>query len=169
MEKRLNKKIADWCVQFKDNLRSKINELSFNDKDKTNELFEYLYEYEKMTFDKDDLIKRKRIKNSIPSSNRCNARRANGEQCTRKRKEGCDCCGTHSKGTPNGFMLSASEFDTSTKKLEVYAEDIGGIVYYIDKFNNVYMTEDVLKGIENPRIIAKTIKVNGTTIIQENI
>lgn len=167
MEKRLNKKIGDWCVLFKDSIRSKINELSFNDKDKVNELLEYLYEYEKILFDKDDLIKRKRIKNSIPSSNRCNARRANGEQCTRKRKEGNECCGTHSKGTPNGCMLMNDSTETSTKKLEVCAEDIGGIVYYIDKFNNVYKTEDVLQGKENPKIIAKSTKINGITLIQE--
>lgn len=167
MEKRLNKKICDWCIEFKDSIRYKMNELSFNDKDKVNDLLEYLYEYEKLSFDKDDLIKRKRIKNSIPSSNRCNARRANGEQCTRKRKEGNECCGTHSKGTPNGCMLSNNLTDNTCKKLEVCAEDIGGIVYYIDKFNNVYKTEDVLQGKENPRIIAKSAIINGVTIVQE--
>jgi hypothetical protein len=30
-----------------------------------------------------------------------------------------------------------------------------GIVYYLDKFNNVYKTEDILKEIENPTVIAR--------------
>jgi hypothetical protein len=42
--------------------------------------------------------------------------------------------------------------------LEVVAEDIGGIVYYLDAFGNVYNTEDVLKGKDNPQIVAKYVK-----------
>jgi len=30
--------------------------------------------------------------------------------------------------------------------LEIRAEDIDGIIYHIDKFNNVYSTEDIFKG-----------------------
>ena len=37
---------------------------------------------------KDDLQKRKRIKNIVPSNDRCIALRANLEQCTRRKKEG---------------------------------------------------------------------------------
>jgi GH25 family lysozyme M1 (1,4-beta-N-acetylmuramidase) len=39
--------------------------------------------------------------------------------------------------------------------LEVCVEEIGGIVYYIDKYKNVYRTEDILQGKDNPKIIAK--------------
>jgi GH25 family lysozyme M1 (1,4-beta-N-acetylmuramidase) len=42
----------------------------------------------------------------------------------------------------------------TTQKLEVVAEEIKGIVYYIDTYNNVYKTEDILKEKENPQIIA---------------
>ena len=38
--------------------------------------------------------------------------------------------------------------------VEIRAEDINGIIYHIDKFNNVYSTEDILKGVENPKIVA---------------
>ena len=44
---------------------------------------------------------------------------------------------------------------------------IKGIVYYIDKFNNVYKTEDILEGRENPRIIAKCVRENGKCTIPE--
>jgi hypothetical protein len=153
MEKRINKKFESYITNFKDDVRKKISDLAFDNK-KMNELIEFVYEYERFSISKDDLNKRKRIKNSIPCSNRCNAKRANGEQCTRRRKEGCEFCGTHSKGAPNGMVL-ADEQNAITKKVEVFAEDIFGIVYYIDNIGNVYKTEDVMEGKENPQIIAK--------------
>jgi endonuclease III len=49
----------------------------------------------------------------------------------------------------------ASIEEDAKQNMEVVAEDIFGIVYYIDKYNNVYKTEDILKGVENPQVIAK--------------
>jgi hypothetical protein len=164
MEKRLNKLSENYITNFKNNIRDKILEINFQEKTKINELMEYIYDYERLVFVKEDFVKRKRVKNSIPSTNRCNARRASGEQCTRRRKDNCEFCGTHSKGVPHGFMAEENATQ-STQKLEVHAEDIQGIVYYIDKFNNVYKTEDIISGKENPSIIAKCIKtVSGYSI-----
>ena len=67
---------------------------------------QYVYDFERLLLVKDDFIKRKRIKNAIPVTNRCNALRANNEQCTRRRKDGCEFCGTHSKGTPHGLVAN---------------------------------------------------------------
>jgi len=167
MEKRLNKKIEIYITTFKDSIRNKINELSFNEKPLINELLEYVYDYERLSIIKDDFIKRKRIKNAIPVNNRCNAKRANGEQCTRRRKNKCEYCGTHMKGTPHGFFQLDDATETSNQKMEVVAEDVCGIVYYIDKFNNVYKTEDILEGKENPGIIAKCLRNNGNITIPE--
>jgi hypothetical protein len=119
-----------------------------------------MYEYEKMALTKEDFSKRKRVKNCIPELNRCNALRGNGEQCTRKKKEGCEYCGTHVKGTPHGLINSTECSETISQKVEVFAEEIFGIVYYIDKFNNVYKTEDIVEGKQNPQIIAKYVKNN---------
>ena len=164
MEKRLNKISETYITNFKNNIRDKILEINFEEKTKINELIEYVYEYERLSFVKEDFIKRKRVKNSIPCTNRCNARRANGEQCTRRRKENCEFCGTHSKGVPHGFMEEENTTH-STQKLEVIALDIQGIVYYIDKYNNVYKTEDIILGKDNPAIIAKYVKTaTGYTI-----
>ena len=41
-----------------------------------------------------------------------------------------------------------------SKKNTVWAQDIKGIMYYIDDTRNVYNTEDVMKNVVNPRIIA---------------
>jgi hypothetical protein len=54
-----------------------------------------------------------------------------------------------------------------TKKIDVVATNISGIVYYIDKFNNVYKTEDILEGKIDPAIIAKAKVVNGQICIPE--
>jgi len=37
--------------------------------------------------------------------------------------------------------------------LDISSEDINGIIYHVDKFNNVYNTEDILKNVENPRVV----------------
>jgi hypothetical protein len=155
MEKRLNKKIEVYVTSFKDAIRNKIGSLDFEDKEKMNELIEYVYEYDRFVLIKDDLNKRKRVKNSIPSSNRCSAKRASGEQCTRRRKENCEFCGTHAKGTPNGLITGTDTEIQHLQKVQVTAEEISGIVYYIDSFKNVYRTEDILAGKSNPEIVAK--------------
>ena len=40
-------------------------------------------------------------------------------------------------------------------KKEVWVEEIGGIMYYLDNNNNVYNTEDVMSNRENPKIISR--------------
>ena len=167
MEKRINKKVEGYITSLKDSIRGKINELDFQDKNKTIELIEYVYECERLLINKDDLNKRKRIKNSIPCLNRCSAKRANNEQCTRRRKENSEFCGTHCKGTPNGLIQEQLSNELMIQKVEVFAEDVNGIVYYLDKFNNVYKTEDILANKQNPEIIAQYIKDGSRYTIPE--
>ena len=166
MERRLNKLIETYITTFKDNVKTKLTELKFDDTQKSAELLEFVFDYDRLCLSQDDFIKRKRIKNSIPSVNRCNAKRSNGEQCTRRRKDEFEFCGTHSKGTPHG--LATSDMGENTlQKLEVFAENIQGIVYYIDKSNNVYKTEDILSDKTNPLIIAKAQKRGSVYSIME--
>ena len=165
MENRLNKLLEHYITQFKDNIKAKTLELNFSEKSKVNDLLEYIYDYNRLSFTKEDFVKRKRIKNTIPTVNRCNAKRSNGQQCTRRRKKDCEFCGTHSKGTPHGLITSVDLVENANEKVEVVAEDIKGIVYYIDKYNNVYKTEDILSGKETPEIIAKCVVQNGVYTI----
>lgn len=168
MEKKLNKKIEVYVTGLKDAIKNKVVESNFDDNEKINELLEYLYDYERLILIKDDFIKRKRVKNSIPVINRCSARRANGEQCTRRRRDDFEFCGTHFKGAPHGLIVSNGEIQADAcQKIEVFSEEIKGIVYYIDKFSNVYRTDDILDGKENPQIIAKYVKVNDICTIPE--
>jgi hypothetical protein len=167
MDKRLNKVIEKYITTFKDEIKAKTIDIDFENKQKVNELLEFVYDYDRLTLTKEDFVKRKRIKNAIPSLNRCNAKRANGEQCTRRRKDDCEYCGTHSKGTPHGLINSDDTEEHSNERIEVFAQDIKGIVYYLDKYNNVYKTEDILSGKENPEIIAKCIIQNGVYTIPD--
>lgn len=169
MEKRLNKKIELYITQLKDDVRDKISQLKIGDTpNRVNELIEYIYEYERLYLTNDDFIKRKRVKNSIPNTNRCNAKRANGEQCTRRRKEGCEFCGTHDKGTPHGLILDSEGKDDNKKTVEIVSEEIAGIIYYIDKYGNVYNISDVMSGKENPAIIGRYTKNGSNYMIYES-
>ena len=165
MEKRINKKIEIYFTKCKDDICKKVSDLNFEDKEKMNELIEYIYEYERLQMYNDDLSKRKRIKNTIPVTNRCNAKRASGEQCTRRRKEGSVFCGTHVKGVPHG--LAGDENTELTAKLDVTATEIMGIVYYIDNNKNVYNTEDIMEKSQTPRIIAQYENHSGRITIPE--
>ena len=167
MESKLNKMIETYMVEFKDQIRNKAIQLDFAEKEKINELVEFVYEYNRLVLTKDDFVKRKRVKNSIPCTYRCVAKRADGDQCTRRKKKDCEFCGTHSKGTPHGLICNESATHNANEKIEVVAEDIKGIVYYIDKHGNVYKTEDILLGKENPQIIASYVVQYGKYTIPE--
>jgi hypothetical protein len=64
MEKKLNSKTEAFITTFKDHIRAKAIELEFAEKQKINDLIEYIYEYERLQFNKDDLSKRKRVNNA---------------------------------------------------------------------------------------------------------
>ena len=121
MERKISYKVDAYIIEMKDALSSKIRELgtaasaaaasaSASDSSGTpieqlcKQLTTFVYEYEKLKLTKEDFMKRKRVKNTVPIQQRCLAKRANGEQCTRKKKEGCDYCGTHTKGVPCSIM-----------------------------------------------------------------
>jgi len=159
MEKRLNTKFDLYIKNFKDGIRDKMSQLQMASSDAA-DLMEYIYEYDRLVLDKEDFIKRKRVKNSIPENNRCLAKRATGEQCTRRRKIDCEFCGTHSKGTPHGLIATTDANTQSVQNMVVFAQEICGIVYWLDQHQNVYNTEDIMSLVENPRIIAKWERIN---------
>ena len=156
MEKRINKKIETYTTAFKEKILERSSQLGIKD-EQLNSLMQYIYDYERLSLNKDDFLKRKRVKNVVPYFDRCCAKRASSEQCTRRKKEGCEYCGTHMKGTPHG-LVENEENKQTTQKIEVWAQEILGIVYYIDKFGNVYQAEDIVNNKTNPKVIAKYVK-----------
>lgn len=144
MEKRIIHKVNDYILNIKKSLL---------EEDTKEDMLKRIQLIEPIQFEKGDFTKRNRAKNTIPLNDRCLARRANSEQCTRRKNKGCDYCGTHAKGVPHGIITNETEI--KYKKQEVWAEDINGIIYYIDQNHNVYKTEDILNNIVNPRVIYK--------------
>jgi len=157
MERRINKLFDNYITSFKDNIRDKATTLGIQN-EQTSNLLQYIYDYDRLVLAKEDFAKRKRVKNAVPYCDRCGAKRANGEQCTRRKKEGDEYCGTHMKGTPHGVVDAQEENKQTTQKVEVWAQDIQGMVYYIDKNMNVYQAEDIVSNKNNPKIIAKYVK-----------
>jgi len=76
MEKRLNKKAETYITTFKDNIRDKAHQLGLSKHDQLNHLLQYVYDYERLSFEKEDFQKRKRVKNFVPIFDRCCAKRA---------------------------------------------------------------------------------------------
>ena len=171
MERRINKKIENYISEFKENVKNKASELGGKELGKDIDLVQYIYDYERLILVKEDFQKRKRVKNAVNLSDRCCAKRANGEQCTRRRKDlSIEFCGTHLKGRPHGtcdLEKDAEQKASEGTKVEVWAQDIQGIIYYIDKSLNVYQVEDIMQGKVNPKIIAKYIKVGENYSIPE--
>jgi hypothetical protein len=159
MEKRLNKKVESYITLFKDSIKEKATQMDIINNNQINELLHYIYDYDRLSFNKEDFMKRKRVKNFVPIFDRCCAKRATNEQCTRRKKDGFEYCGTHMKGTPHGVIDNQeNDVKINTQKIEVWAQDIQGIIYYIDKFGNVYQAEDIVVNKVNPKIIAKYVK-----------
>ena len=179
MERRLNSKLEAYIIAFKNDIVARLQEVSgdltsdhssqivADSRTKCNAIIGFVYNYEKIKVGKDDFMKRKRVKSVVPIYDRCCAKRASDEQCTRRKKDGCEFCGTHLKGTPHGVVDESNEPKNNTQKVDVWAQDIQGIVYYIDKNMNVYQAEDIISNKVNPKIIAKYFRDGETYSIPE--
>ena len=165
MESRVNKIIEEFLVKMKNDVKIKLTTLDLIQThedtqeiytEKMREFMEYIFEYPKLVISKEYLVVSKKTSSqmmTIPIEMQCIAKRFDGVQCTRKKKKGCDLCGTHLKLETNKQAQTSN-----IKTLEVSAEDVNGIIYYIDKQYNVYHTEDILEGKHNPRIIGRANK-----------
>jgi hypothetical protein len=171
MEKRINSRTRQHQLEFKNKLKDKIIEditilqsenkqvnLSLNEF--AQNLITYIYEYKNIEFTSQDFQKRKRIKNIVPLCDRCAALRANKDRCTRRKKEGSIYCGTHIKGIPHGKVDSNNIHQSKVIK-QVIAQEIQGIIYYIDNEKNVYDPTDIIQNKTDPKIIANYTLTNG--------
>jgi hypothetical protein len=168
MEKRIEVKISTYINKFKEDIKDKMTELGLldveNTEDNGSNLLRYIFDYQSVNLNKEDFTRRKRVKNCVPAIDRCMAKRANSEQCTRRRKDDCQYCGTHSKGIPHGeYEVNSNQINTS-KVVELTVHDINGIMYYIDSNNNVYNQSHVLSEKVNPDCVGKRVENSDGTI-----
>ena len=52
MEKRLNKKLESYITTFKDCIREKATNMGINKNEHVNQLIQYIYDYDRLTFNK---------------------------------------------------------------------------------------------------------------------
>lgn len=166
MEKHINEKINNYVQKFKDDLKSLLdNEQVDLNESTTNVLKNYIDGYVRLQLKKEDFVKRKRVKNQVPDFDRCHAKRANGDRCSRRKQDNLNYCGTHTKGQPNGLI--EHEDENNKKKIVVTLKQIQGIYCYIDDVGNVYDMKDIRDGKENPRVKHKyTLSENGEYVIE---
>jgi hypothetical protein len=168
MEKRITRKVEDYLSSFKQDIKRLMMEYNLHDSDNGRLLLQSILDKPNLTFTPEDFIKRQRAKNTVNILERCSAKRANGELCSRKKKKNSLFCGTHCKGTPYGSIdnpltdtssssSSSSSNHTTTTKINIFTTEVQGIMYYIDDNHNAYCMEDVLLNKNNPKIIGTVI------------
>ena len=180
MEKKITKKISEYISTFKNDIKEKAESIGNLNTEENMKLLQFIYDYERLIITKEDISKRKRQKSLVPSGVRCLALRSCSEQCSRRRSVSSCFCGTHNKGIPHGSLSldesasssssssseSSSESsssgapgapselpDQNTKKMEVCAHEIEGIMYYLDNIKNVYSPEEIHMKKHNPKKI----------------
>tara|TARA_B100000424_G_scaffold108384_1_gene81631 strand:- start:17 stop:520 length:504 start_codon:yes stop_codon:yes gene_type:complete len=161
MEKRVTTKINEYQDQFKSDIKVWLEKNTSIDFTSKSDLLKFIYDYDAISLEKEDFSKRKRIKSFVPHYLRCNAKRANGEQCTRKKKDDSCYCGTHDKNRPHGTIECSECHEENLTKMAVWPQEINGILYYIDNLGNIYKSEEIVSNKVNPNVIAKYRQENG--------
>ena len=172
MEQRIHDKIDQYITELKEQFMQQTMHM-----EKTPDvlrLMQFICDYDRLALHKDDFQKRTRAKHAVYTLDQCCAKRSNGQRCTRRRKTPDDLfCGTHVKGIPYGAFTSHEQHEeevdaiNATKEgTHIFTRDIQGIVYYVDRFNQLYQAEDVLRGYTQPRVIGKCQSTDGGTTYQ---
>lgn len=128
-------------IRFKQAIQEQILLLDFTEKNKQNQLFQFINEYEKPVL---------AVKKPVPplaDEVRCIAINSNRKRCARKRKAGCSFCDTH---------IQRGEAEMKTLEIEIV--EVAGIPYFVDKFGNVYKHECITE--KNPPVIGKYMAGN---------
>jgi hypothetical protein len=161
MESRITLKTSKNINDLKMSVMNVISNAQFDSNSDICKLRQYVSQFSDNIFEKTDFAKHARIKSTVPSNNQCLAKKATLEQCTRRRKDGFSYCGTHIKGQPHGTMnldVQNNVVPNTHVSVTIVAKEINGIMFYLDDYGNVYLTEDICNNIKNPSIIAKYTK-----------
>jgi hypothetical protein len=149
MQNRINEK----CQENWTNFKERLDEISMNTEVTKQDLINFVNNYEFPLLTKEDLEKKKKDKIELPAMSRCIAKKSDDEQCSRRKKKNCDFCGMHEEKQPFGVIELTDR--PTTQQINVWVQEIKGILYHIDGNGNVYKQEDVMSNKVNPKIIAK--------------
>jgi len=152
MESRITTKAIEHISTIRETVLGAIADAKYNDDPNIVNLRTYVTGLAVDIFTPTDFTKKNRAKNNVPQNDLCCAKKATGEQCTRRKKTDLAYCGTHAKGQPHGIM---SETDDDAKYVEVWVQTIKGIPFHVDNNYNVYQSEDIIQNKKNPQVIAR--------------
>lgn len=172
MEKRISRKVEDYLSSFKQDIKKLMIDYNLHESDNGKILLQSILDKPNLAFTPEDFIKRQRAKNTVNILERCSAKRANGELCSRKKKKNSIFCGTHCKGTPYGSIDNPNDHINLSDnisihppsnptppqlKINISTTEVEGIIYYVDDNHNAYSMEDILLNKNNPQIIGTII------------
>lgn len=141
MEKHIQKKVNTYCIDYRNAFFSQLDSLTEKIKEKvsTEQYNSVCYELNeikmKCTFvplpeiKKNEFKKQKRIHNVVPDNEKCLALCSKGVRCSRRKQVGCNYCGTHIKGQPNGSINSKSDGSISVPNQQKEVKNTVKIVY----------------------------------------
>ena len=166
MERKLNNKVQNYVAKLKSDTVKYAQGLNAAGDSKVDAILQFVCDYDRLMFTAEDFAKRQRIKHVVSPELRCNGKRGAGNQCTRRKQEGKEYCGTHAKVNyaasaavdPSLCMETTSP---TTETLEVWTEEINGIMYYVDKMSNIYDASDVVCNKLSPKVLGKYTKKTG--------
>ena len=107
--------------------------------------------------------KKKRKKNRILGKDElCMAKKADGHQCTRRRKDNHEFCGKHLNNLKFGRIDDDEKYKDTSKYIKTIHEKINGTDYLVDSNNVVYSFNK-----NNPTIIGS--KIDGKLVLLEDM
>ena len=95
-------------------------------------------------------------KKTNKKNNICMAKKADGFQCTRRKKNTMDFCGKHIKNLKFGRIDDHLRYSDKTKYIKTKRENIDGEYYLVDEQNLVYSCSKT-----HPLLLGKKVIVNG--------
>lgn len=165
MERKMNMLVQNYVSKFKSDTVKYAQSLNIAGDEKVGAVLQFVCDYDRLILTAEDFAKRQRIKHVVPPELRCNGKRGAGNQCTRRKQEGKEYCGTHAKVN---YALASASLDSTlctetspTETLEVWCEEINGIMYYVDKKSNIYDASDVVCNKLSPKVLGKYTKSSG--------
>lgn len=112
----------------------------------------------------DIVQKRKRKKNKqLTGSELCMARKADNDQCTRRRKENSEYCGKHCNNLKFGRIDDEDKYSNSDDFIKCSPEEIDGKEYLVDSLSGIVYCYD----FDNPKIVGKKNSEGKLVLIED--
>ena len=117
-----------------------------------------------LEFDDSSIVKKKKRKKNkqLAKDELCMAKKADGCQCTRRRKDGNEYCGKHMGNLKFGRIDDEEKYQNSDQYIKTMHEKINGNDYLVDENNIVYSFDK-----QNPTVIG--VKRDGKLILASEI